>query len=112
MSSTTIEAGLSEKALLVHRAIASLQEELEAIDYYNQRADVSKDEVLKAVLDHNRDDEVEHALMLLEWLRRNLPEFDIQLRKLLFMSGSIVEVAKGKTSAANDGKGLGLGDLK
>ena len=112
MSSTTIEVGLSDKALLVHRALASLQEELEAIDYYNQRSDVSQDETLKAVLDHNRDDEVEHAALLLEWLRRNLPAFDVQLGKILFKAGSIVDLAKGKLPAANDGKGLGLGDLK
>jgi len=112
MSSTTIEAGLSEKALLVHRALASLQEELEAIDYYNQRSDVSVDGTLKAVLDHNRDDEVEHAAMLLEWLRREVPTFDFQMGKILFKSGSIPDIAKGKTSAADDGRGLGLGDLK
>jgi len=112
MSSTIIETGLSEKALLVHRALASLQEELEAIDFYNQRSDVSADETLKAVLDHNRDDEVEHAAMLLEWLRRNLPAFDVQFAKLLFKAGSIVDLAKGKVPAGNDGKGLGLADLK
>ena len=112
MSSTTIEAGLSEKALLVHRALASLQEELEAIDYYNQRADVSKDETIKSVLIHNRDDEVEHAMMLMEWLRRNVPEFDVQLKKILSQPGSIVDLAKGKSPSADEGIGLGLGYLK
>jgi len=112
MSSTTIEAGLSEKALQVHRALASLQEELEAIDYYNQRSDVSGDETLKAVLDHNRDDEVEHAAMLMEWLRRELPAFDAQMRKILFTAGSIVDLAKGKLASGNVGTGLGLGNLK
>jgi uncharacterized protein len=112
MSSTTIEAGLSDKALLVHRALASLQEELEAIDYYNQRADVSKDDAITSVLIHNRDDEVEHAMMLLEWLRRNVPEFDVQLRKIVSQPGSIVDLAKGKAARGDDGRGLGLGDLK
>ena len=112
MSSIAIEAGLSVKALLVHRALASLQEELEAIDYYNQRADVSKDVSLKAVLIHNRDDEVEHALMLLEWLRRNMPEFDVQLGKILSHPGSIVDLAKGKIPSDDNGKGLGLANLK
>lgn len=112
MSSSTIEEGLSDKALLVHRALASLQEELEAIDFYNQRSDVSRDESLKAVLDHNRDDEVEHAVMLLEWLRRNLGEFDVQILKILSRPGSIVDLAKGSTSASDGGSGLGLGDMK
>jgi hypothetical protein len=112
MSSTTIEAGLSDKALQVHRALASLQEELEAIDYYNQRSDVSEDGTLKAVLDHNRDDEIEHAAMLMEWLRRDLPAFDAQMRKILSTAGSIVDPAKGKLASGNDGTGLGLGNLK
>lgn len=112
MSSTSIEAGLSEKALLVHRALASLQEELEAIDYYNQRSDVTSDEALKAILDHNRDDEMEHAIMLLEWFRRQTPELDAQMRKILFQPGSIVDLAKGSGPATNGDKGLGLGALK
>jgi hypothetical protein len=112
MGSTIIEPGLSGGALDIHRALASLQEELEAIDFYNQRADVSRDGSLKAVLDHNRDDEMEHAVMLMEWLRRNMPEFDLQMGKILFKSGSIPDIAKGKTPAADHGRGLGLGDLK
>lgn len=98
MSSTPVEEGLSKKAILVHRALASLQEELEAIDFYNQRADLTGEDSLKAVLDHNRDDEMEHAVMLLEWVRREMPEFDVQLRKILFQSGSIVDLAKAKSA--------------
>lgn len=101
MSSTSIEAGLSDKALLVHRALSSLQEELEAIDFYNQRAELTNDDSLKSILDHNRDDEMEHAVMLLEWVRREMPEFDVQLRKILFQPGSIVDAAKGTSSAAS-----------
>lgn len=112
MSSTPIEEGLSKKVQLVHRALASLQEELEAIDYYNQRSDLTGDDSLKAILDHNRDDEMEHAIMLLEWVRREMPEFDVQLRKILFQAGSIVDLAKGRSSAADEAKGLGLGGLK
>ena len=112
MSSSTIEEGLSDKALLVHRALASLQEELEAIDFYNQRSDVSHDDSLKAVLDHNRDDEVEHAVMLLEWLRRNVDEFDVQIQKILSKPGSIVDLARGSTAPADSGSGLGLGAMK
>ncbi len=95
MSSLVIEAGLSIDALEIHRALASLQEELEAIDYYHQRVDVSADASLKAVLAHNRDDEMEHATMLLEWLRRAIPEFHLQMNKFLFTTGDLVGLAKG-----------------
>jgi uncharacterized protein len=61
---------LSVETTEMHRAIVSLEEELEAIDRYNQRADACKDVELKAILEHNRDDEKEHAAMLLEWIRR------------------------------------------
>ena len=95
MSSGTIEMGLAPETMAVHRALASLQEELEAIDYYHQRLEATADAELKAILAHNRDDEMEHAVMLLEWLRRSLPSLDGQLRKLLFAPGSIVANAKG-----------------
>jgi hypothetical protein len=99
MSSGLIETGLSVEALKVHRALASLQEELEAIDYYNQRADVTQDAALKAILEHNRDDEMEHASMLLEWLRRSIPGFDLQLKKFLFTLGSLTDLAKAESPA-------------
>jgi len=110
MSSGFIETGLSVQAMNVHRALASLQEELEAIDYYHQRADVTHDEELKAVLIHNRDDEMEHAAMLLEGLRRTIPGFEVQLQKFLFTSGPIAGLPDPAGSAA--GAGLGLGNLK
>ncbi len=69
-----------------HQAITSLMEELEAIDWYGQRADDCDDADLKAVLIHNKDDEMEHAAMLIEWLRRNVPEFATQLTKFLGVS--------------------------
>jgi hypothetical protein len=112
MSSGFIEKGLSSEALHIHRALASLQEELEAIDYYHQRADVSDDESLKSVLLHNRDDEMEHATMLLEWLRRAMPGFDLQMRKFLFTSGDLIDLAAGGEPPAANGSGLGLGNLK
>jgi hypothetical protein len=114
MSSGIIETGLSSEALHIHRALASLQEELEAIDYYHQRADVAEDASLKAVLIHNRNDEMEHAMMLLEWLGRTMPEFELQMRKFLFTSGSLTALAAaaGAPAPAPDGAGLGLGDLK
>lgn len=112
MSSVYIEAGVSTGALHVHQALASLQEELEAIDYYNQRADVATEAQLKATLIHNRNDEMEHAAMLLEWLRRTVPELDLQLRKLLFTTGDLPALAAAGARPAMNGKGLGLGNLK
>jgi hypothetical protein len=72
-----------------HEAIVSLMEELQAIDWYGQRADDCDDEELKAVLVHNMNDEMEHAAMLIEWLRRNVPEFATQLTKFLGVKGAI-----------------------
>jgi len=68
----------------MHRAIVSLMEELEAVDWYNQRVDACSDEELRAVLAHNRDEEKEHAAMVLEWIRRRDPAFDHELRDWLF----------------------------
>ena len=68
----------------MHRAIVSLMEELEAVDWYNQRCDACSDDTLKAILVHNRDEEKEHASMLLEWIRRRDPTFSTQLTKYVF----------------------------
>jgi ferritin-like protein len=68
----------------MHRAIVSLMEELEAVDWYNQRADACQDAELKAILEHNRDEEKEHASMVLEWIRRHDPRFSRQLKDYLF----------------------------
>ena len=75
---------LSDEARDMHRAITSLMEELEAGDWYNQRVDACKDNQLKAILAHNRDEEKEHAAMVLEWIRRNDPSFDNELKDYLF----------------------------
>ena len=75
---------LSDETREMHRAIVSLMEELEAVDWYNQRANASKDEALKAILAHNRDEEKEHAAMLLEWIRRKDPALSKQLKDYLF----------------------------
>lgn len=75
---------LSAQTRDMHRAIVSLMEELEAVDWYNQRADACKDPELKAILEHNRDEEKEHASMVLEWIRRRDPKFDHELRDWLF----------------------------
>ncbi|MDD3712973.1 MAG: ferritin-like domain-containing protein [Candidatus Izemoplasmatales bacterium] len=80
---------LSDEAREITRAIKSLIEEFEAVDWYNQRAAVTKDEELKKILLHNRDEEVEHAAMALEWLRRKMPVLDKELKDNLFKTGKI-----------------------
>lgn len=75
---------LSDESRELHRAIVSLMEELEAVDWYQQRVDACKDPELKAILAHNRDEEIEHAAMVLEWIRRRNPVFDKELRENLF----------------------------
>lgn len=112
MASTILEAGVSKKANNIHRALASLQEEFEAIDYYHQRADVSDDETLKAILIHNRDDEMEHAMMLMEWLRRAMPAFDVQMKKFLFTTGDIIALTATTDVPGDRRSDLGLGNLK
>ncbi len=80
---------LSSETRDMHRAITSLMEELEAVDWYNQRVDACKDEELKAILAHNRDEEKEHAAMVLEWIRRRDPAMDKELKDYLFSEGDI-----------------------
>jgi ferritin-like protein len=108
---------LSPETLDRHRAIISLMEELEAIDWYDQRVDATDDESLAEILAHNRDEEKEHAAMTLEWLRRRDPVLDEQLRTYLFTEGSIVDVedaAAGRdaTAGSTDTSGLGIGSLR
>lgn len=108
-------AELSQPTREIHRAIATLVEEWEAIDWYQQRLDVTNDEELQSILKHNRDEEIEHAAMALEWLRRRIPEVDEQLRVYLFTSESITEVeeqGKGSDSATMGPTGLGIGKIE
>jgi len=84
-------------------------EELEAIDWYQQRADASKDPALKAVMLHNRNEEVEHAMMTLEWIRRRDAKFDETARTYLFTELPITEVEEAKKAAAAAGGGAGAG---
>jgi hypothetical protein len=93
---------LSRKTLEMHYAITSLMEELEAVDWYRQRADDTEDPELKAIILHNAKEELEHAAMVLEWIRRNDSEADAQLREYLFSEGSIV----GHEEEASDEHGL------
>ena len=80
---------LSDETRDMHRAITSLMEELEAVDWYNQRVDACKDNELKAILAHNRDEEKEHAAMLLEWIRRQDTVLDSELKDYLFTTSPI-----------------------
>lgn len=83
---------LSDQTKDLHRAIVSLMEELEAVDWYNQRVDVCKDPELKAILAHNRDEEKEHAAMVLEWIRRNDPRFAKEMKEYLFTKKPILQL--------------------
>ena len=111
-----VEEKLSTGAVDRHRAIVSIQEELEAVDWYDQRAEATDDAELASVLAHNRDEEKEHACMTLEWLRRKDPVLDGHLRTYLFTTDPVVAVeraaegaeASGSTSAGS----LGIGDLR
>ena len=82
---------LKPETIDVHRAIVSLMEELEAIDWYRQRVDAASDRDLAAILEHNMNEEIEHASMTLEWIRRKVPKFDEALRTYLFSSGDITK---------------------
>ncbi|MDO9212541.1 MAG: ferritin [Methylococcales bacterium] len=89
MSSEKPIEKLSNQTHDMHRAIVSLMEELEAIDLYNQRADVCMDAELKTIIEHNRDEEKEHAAMILEWIQRNDPKFSEKLKNYLFTEQAI-----------------------
>lgn len=101
-----------------HRAIVSLMEELEAVDWYDQRAKATSNAELRAILEHNRDEEKEHAAMALEWLRRNDPKMDEHLRTFMFKEGPITEIeanmgkAGGDEDAASSDGSLGIGSLR
>lgn len=107
---------LDAKARDIVRALNSLKEEVEAVDWYNQRVVASSDEELKAIMEHNRDEEIEHACMTLEWLRRNMGVWDEELRTYLFKEGKITELEEeamsGKDGEEVEKKGLNIGDLK
>ena len=108
---------LTPEILDRHRAISTIMEELEAIDWYDQRIKASSNPELQTVLLHNRNEEKEHASMLLEWLRRHDSEFEGHLRTYLFSKGPIREVAAGaeggggRGGAQGDGS-LGIGSLR
>jgi len=108
--------GLSSETMNISRALHSLKEEIEAVNWYNQRVDASDDPELAAIMAHNRDEEIEHACMALEWLRRNMPAWDENLRMFLFSTGDITHVEEnmeGGEGSESPGRGgnsdLGIG---
>ena len=116
---------LGVEVIDTHRAIVSLMEELEAVDWYNQRAKATSDPTLRAILEHNRDEEKEHAAMALEWLRRHDAKFAEHLKTFLFTEGSITGVEEvaihgggngegggGEASAPSSDGSLGIGSLR
>ena len=114
---------IEEATIDRHRAIVSIREEFEAVDWYDQRVNATGDPSLAAVLAHNRDEEKEHAAMTLEWLRRNDPVLDQHMRTYLFTTEPVTEIEaeaesggqEGPTSAAAGPAGsgsLGIGSLK
>ena len=103
-----LDAGTMDR----HRAIVSLQEELEAVDWYDQRVAAATDDDLRAVLAHNRDEEKEHAAMTLEWLRRQDARWDEVLRTYLFTEAPIVEVEKIAEAGASSLPSTSIGDLR
>jgi ferritin-like protein len=100
-----------------HRAVVSIMEELEAVDWYDQRIDAATDPELARILAHNRDEEKEHAMMTLEWLRRHDPKLDEHMRTYLFTNKSVLDIeheAEGESAAgggSSDGS-LGIGSLR
>jgi uncharacterized protein len=111
---------LSEQTKNQHRANVSLREELEAVDWYQQRAEACSDPELKAVLIHNKNEEIEHAMMTLEWLRRNDPKFAENIGTYIGATGPIVSVEQGAVhggggsaaAATTSSVSLGIGSLK
>lgn len=109
---------LKPETINFHRAMVSLMEELEAIDWYRQRAEACTDSQLRAILEHNMNEEIEHASMALEWIRRNTPKFDEALKTYLFTTGEITkleEAITGKEQTAESKKPnlrTTIGDMK
>jgi ferritin-like protein len=106
---------MSGKARDLTRALVSLKEEIEAVDWYNQRMDCTEDDALRKILEHNRNEEIEHAVMAIEWLRRNMDGWDENLRTYLFIEGDITGKEDGDEPAdytGEPGTDLGIGKIK
>lgn len=98
---------LSKDTREMHRAIVSLIEELEAVDWYQQRADACQDDALTRILGHNRDEEIEHAMMVLEWIRRRNPVFDAHMRTYLFTDEDVVGIEGAEDEPVAPDLGIG-----
>ncbi len=112
---------LSEETKNMHRALVSLREELEAVDWYQQRAEGCSDDELRGVLTHNKNEEIEHAMMVLEWIRRHSPAFDSNIATYLNSKAPILQVEADKTGGGEGSGGgaaqsasssLGIGSLR
>ncbi|MDB5032979.1 MAG: hypothetical protein JWQ98_220 [Chlorobi bacterium] len=113
---------LSEETKNMHRALVTVMEELEAIDWYQQRAEACSDPELKSILLHNKNEEIEHAMMTIEWIRRKNGTFSDQARTYLFSEGPITQVEKaamgkeggsgGEQGGGSSSTSLGIGSLK
>ena len=102
---------LDQKRADEAKALQSLIEEIEAINYYNQRVAATPNLELKGILAHNRDEEIEHAVMLIEWLRRNMKGWDEELKTYIFTSASLIDAEAGSSGDPSGGD-LGIGSLK
>lgn len=112
---TEPQESLTEGTKNITRAVKTLIEELEATMFYQQRVEVTADTSLKEIFAHNRDEEIEHACMTLEWLRRNMEGWDQELRTYLFTEGSLTSAEEEATNGNTDSQtptGLGIGKLK
>ncbi len=105
---------LDEKTREISRAIESLREELEAINWYHQRVATTQDPSLKEIMAHNRDEEIEHACMAIEWLRRNMDKWDDELRTFLFTTGSLASLEAGGATEEDEeaDSSLAIGSMK
>ena len=111
------EDNLPEETQEFHRMIQSVIEELEAVDWYHQRAAATNEQQVQKIVEHNRDEEIEHACMGLEWLRRNYPQWDEFLREFLFTEGEITALEEGEGGEESEetepnGQSLGIKGLK
>lgn len=109
---------ISDEVKDITRAINSLKEELEAVDWYNQRADLATNSELKSILEHNRNEEMEHAVMIMEWLRRNMDGWDKEMQNYLFKTSPITNLESGAVQKDDPketvslGTSLNIGNMK
>ena len=103
---------LSDKTKNIAKALNSLKEEIEAVNWYNQRVDTATDPEIKAIMAHNRDEEIEHACMAIEWLRRNMDGWNEELSTYLFKEGTITELEENESEEEEKSDSLNIGSLE